>query len=177
MSTDRLRVMFQDEAGFGRINKPKRCWGPKGVRPVVPCQHIREYVYAYGAVSPSDGELFSLVLPKANTICMNIFLEKLSKEYPDDHILLILDNCGWHTSGVLSIPANIELCPLLPYTPELNPIEQIWDEIREKGFQNIISHTLNDVVDHLCDTIFSLQNDPLRIRSITHREWALLPQV
>jgi len=51
--------MFQDEAGFGRINKPKYCWCEKGVRPVVPCHHIREYRYAYGAVEPQTGSLFS----------------------------------------------------------------------------------------------------------------------
>ena len=61
---DKFRLMFQDEAGFGRINKPKLCWCGNGIRPVVPCQRIREYVYAYGAVSPVDGELFSLI-----TIC------------------------------------------------------------------------------------------------------------
>jgi putative transposase len=68
--------MFQDEAGFGRINKPKRCWCPRGMRPSVPCHHVREYRYLYGAVSPQDGELFTLVLPYANTVCMNVFLEE-----------------------------------------------------------------------------------------------------
>ena len=66
----KVRLMFQDEAAFGRINKPKYCWCYKGLRPVVPSQHIREYRYAYGAVDPIDGDSFFLVLPYANADCM-----------------------------------------------------------------------------------------------------------
>ena len=76
--------MFQDEAGFGRINKTKFCWCKKGGRPSVPCHHIREYRYAYGAVEPLTGESFFPVMPFCNTACMNVFLRELSKEYPDD---------------------------------------------------------------------------------------------
>lgn len=65
---------------------------------------------------------------------MNVFLRELSKAYPNDYILLVVDNAAWHSSGALQIPENIQLYPLLPYTPELNPIEMLWDEIREKGF-------------------------------------------
>ena len=71
-----VRLMFQDEAGFGRINKPKRCWCSKEMRPSVPCHHIREYRYAYGAVEPTTGKHFFLVLPRCDTICMNVFLEE-----------------------------------------------------------------------------------------------------
>lgn len=163
--------MFQDEAGFGRINKPKRCWCRKGIRPSVPCHHIREYRYLYGAVSPMDGELFSLVMPYANTDCMNVFLSELSKTYPEDHILLVLDNAAWHCSSTLVIPGNIELYPLLPYTPELNPIEMLWDEIREKGFRNEIFRSLEAVIDRLCVTVRTLCAEPGRIASITNRQW------
>jgi len=164
-------VMFQDEAGFGRINKPKRCWCPAGIRPCVPCHHIREYRYLYAAVSPADGALFSLVMPYSNTVCMNLFLKELSKAYPDEYILLIVDNAGWHHSASLVVPDNIQLYPLLPYTPELNPIEMLWDEIREKGFRNAIFATLEKVVDHLCGCVKNLIYDPERIMSITRRQW------
>lgn len=165
--------MFQDEAGFGRINKPKRCWCPAGIRPNVPCHHIREYRYLYGAVSPADGKLFSLVLPYTNTICMNVFLRELSKAYPKDYILLVVDNAAWHSSRTLQIPENIQLYPLLPYTPELNPIEMIWDEIREKGFRNEVFASLEKVVDRLCDCVRSLMRNASRIASITHRAWII----
>lgn len=162
--------MFQDEAGFGRINKPKRCWCRMGIRPTVPCRHIREYRYLYGAVSPLDGELFSLVLPYANTDCMNVFPDELSGAYPDDHILLLLDNAAWHCSSTMVVPGNIELYPLLPYTPELNPIEMIWDEVREKGFRNEIFRSLDAVIDRLCLTVKDLAEDNRCVASITHRK-------
>ena len=163
--------MFQDEAGFGRINKPKNCWCPKGVRPTVPCHHIREYRYAYGAVEPLTGDSFFLVMPYCNTDCMNIFLQKLSEAYPNDYILLPCDGASWHTSKGLIIPQNIELFKLPPATPEMNPIEQIWKEIRKIGFRNEIFQTLEKVIDRLSNTICSLTNDT--IKSITGREWIL----
>jgi len=102
---------------------------------------------------------------------MNIFLQELSKAYLDDYILLVVDNAGWHRSDGLIVPENIQLYPLLPYTPELNPIEQIWDEVREKGFRNELFTSLEKVVDRLCETIRSLLRDPRRVISITHRDW------
>ena len=99
--------MFQDEAEFGRINKPKYCWWEKGIRPSVPFHHIREYRYAYGAVEPVTGSSCFLVMPYCNSTCMNIFLEELSKQYPDDLILLCCDGAAWHKSNKLHIPENI----------------------------------------------------------------------
>lgn len=130
--------MFEDEAGFGRINKPKYCWCRKGVRPRVPCHHIRDYRYAYGAVEPLTGESFFLVLPYSNTACMSLFLEELSKEYPDDIIIIVCDGASWHRSQGLSVPENIHLIYLPPATPEMNPIGQIWSWIRRHGFKNEI---------------------------------------
>lgn len=164
-------LMFEDEAGFGRINKPKRCWCIKGIRPVVPCHRIREYVYSYGAVCPNDGEFFSLVLPYSNTECMNVFLRELSNEYADKNILLVADNATWHKSKKLDIPKNIELFALLPYTPELNPIEMIWDELREKFFRNELFQTLNNVVDRLCEGLLHISNDKNKVKSITGWGW------
>ena len=163
--------MFEDEAGFGRINKPKYCWCRKGIRPSVPCHHIREYRYAYGAVEPLTGESFFLVLPYSDTVCMNVFLEALSKEYPDDIIVLVLDGASWHRAGALSVPNNIRLVYLPPATPEMNPMEQIWTWLRSHGFKNEIFPTLGKVVDRLCDTIRSLSIST--VRSITGRDWIL----
>lgn len=163
--------MFQDEAGFGRINKPKNCWCEKGIRPTVPCHHIREYMYAFGAVDPTDGESCFLVLPYSNTVCMNLFLKVLSDAYAEDTILLCCDGAAWHRSVSLEIPENIELFFIPPYTPEMNPIEQIWKELRQIGFRNEIFATLNKVVDRLCDSINSLSKNT--IMSITGREWIL----
>ena len=163
--------MFQDEAGFGRINKPKYCWCPKGFRPSVPCHHIREYRYAYGAVDPISGDSCFLVMPKCNTVCMNVFLKELSATYPQDKIILCCDGASWHKSVTLQVPDNIQIIFIPPYTPEMNPIEQIWKEIRKMGFGNEIFSSLDKVVDRLCETIRSLTADI--IKSVTARSWIL----
>jgi len=163
--------MFEDEAGFGRINKPKYCWCFPGLRPTVPCHHIREYRYAYGAVEPLTGESLFLIMPNSDTVCMNVFLRKLSDDYPDDRIILVCDGASWHRAKTLKIPENIRLFFLPPATPEMNPIEQIWKEIRKRGFRNEIFRSLDKVIDRLCDSICSLSHDT--IKSITARKWIL----
>lgn len=161
--------MFQDEAGFGRINKPKYCWCKKGTRPLVPSHHIREYKYAYGAVEPKTGDSFFLILPNCNTECMNVFLYRLSEEYKEDIIILACDGASWHKSKGLEIPENIIIIHIPPYTPEMNPIEQIWKEIRKLGFKNEIFASLEKVIERLCETINLLTKGI--IKSITGREW------
>lgn len=168
---DDVMVMFEDEAGFGRINKPKRCLCPQGVRPVVPCLHVRQYRYAFGAVEPKRGRSHFLVLPRCDTKCMNYYLKDLAEQYPNSMILLILDGASWHRSKSLIVPSNIRLFYLPPATPEMNPIEQIWKEIRKRGFKNEIFKTLEKVIDRLCDTICSLSSDT--IKSIISRDWIL----
>ena len=143
----KVRIMFQDEAGFGRINKPKYCWCNKNIRPSVPCHHIREYSYAYGAVEPLTGEHFFLVMPYCDTNDMNVFMEELSEKYKEDIILLVCDGAIWHKSKGLEIPDNIRITHIPPYTPEMNPIEQIWKQIRSMGFKNEVFNTLNDVME------------------------------
>lgn len=170
-TSSKVRLMFQDEAGFGRINKPTYCWCFPGLRPSVPCHHIREYRYAYGAVEPLTGESCFLILPYSNTDCMNLFLHELSNKYPDDRIILVCDGAAWHKSNALVIPHNIRMIFLPPATPEMNPIEQIWKEIRKLGFKNEAFQTLEKVVDRLCDIICSLTERT--IQSITGREWIL----
>ena len=163
--------MFQDEAGFGRINKPKYCWCERGVRPSVPCHHIREYRYAYGAVEPLTGESRFLIMPYCNTECMNLFLKELSEQYLEDMILLCCDGAAWHKSKTLQVPENIVLFFILPYTPEMNPIEQIWKEIRKRGFKNELFSTLANVIARLCETICSLSVEV--VKSITGRDWII----
>ena len=119
----------------------------------MPCHHIREYRYAYGAVEPVTGEHFFLVLPRCDTICMNVFLEELSKTYSEDHILLVCDGAGWHRSKGLKVPRNITLLRIPPYTPEMNPIEQIWKQLRSMGFKNEVFKTLKAVFKIFCKRV------------------------
>ena len=108
-------------------------------------------------------------MPWCNTQCMNIFLEKLVEQYPDDELFLVCDGAAWHKSKTLTIPPNITLLNIPPYTPEMNPIEQIWRELRTQGFRNEVFQTLEKVVDRLCETINNLSKKT--VQSITLREW------
>jgi len=162
--------MFQDEAGFGRISTLASCWVPEGVRAIVPSHKVREFEYIYGAVDPVDGEGFFMTFPKCNTDCIRIFLEELSKRYPDDLIILIMDNAVWHKSKALELPGNIECLFIPPYTPEMNPIEQIWKELR-KGFANKVFPSLKAVSKKLASAVEKLTAET--IKSITGRDWIL----
>ncbi|MCT4636025.1 MAG: transposase [Rickettsiales bacterium] len=127
-----LKVMFQDEARFGRINDPKRCWCRAKFRAKIGKQIVREYVYAYGDFCPSDGAADFLILPYIDAKNMNVFLSELSVRYPNELILLICDKAPCHSSGVLEVPNNIKLLHLSAYCPQLNPSENMWEEMREK---------------------------------------------
>ena len=84
---------------------------------------------------------------------------------------MVCDGAAWHKAKALIVPENIRLVFIPPYTPEMNPIEQIWKEIRKRGFKNEIFQTLNKVVDRLCSTICSIS--PETIISITARNWVV----
>lgn len=124
--------MFEDEGRFGRISDPRRCWAPKGIRPDAPSQFVREYTYAFAAVSPLDGALDSLILPHVNAEAMSLFLAEVASRHPDEHILMFMDRAGWHRAKDLIVPRNMRLGWLPPYSPQCNPVEHLWDEIREK---------------------------------------------
>ena len=161
--------MFQDEAIFGRIGKLYKCWAFNGFRPTVLQQKVREYQYLFGTIEPLTGSSCFRIYSHCDTVIMNHYLQELSREFKDDYILLVCDNAAWHKSKGLIVPDNIELIHIPPYTPEMNPIEQIWDELREKHFANHTFNTLKQVVDRLCVAVQSLANNT--ILCITKRNW------
>jgi transposase len=168
-----FRLMFQDEARFGRINDPRRCWAPKGFRPEVGMQIVREYTYAFGAVSPHDGTLDSLVMPVVNAEAMSIFLEEVARRHPEEFILMFLDGAGWHRANDLAVPGNMRLEALSPYRPRLNPVEHSWDEIREKWFANEVFDSLDAVEDRLVEALVALENDRDLVASTTGFDWII----
>lgn len=133
----------------------------------------RQYIYAFGAVSPQDGALDTLVLPQVDTPCMQLFLDEVAQRHADDNIVMVLDGAGWHTSNDLRAPANMQLLFLPPYSPELNPVEHLWDELREKHFHNRVFDSLDAVEDHLVVSLHELELDQPRIRSITAWQWII----
>ena len=91
-----VKLMFQDEARFGRISDVRRCWAPFPVRPLCQAMLTHEYTYAYGAVDVVTGELDSLILPHVNTDCTQIFLDEVAARHAEHHIIMVLDGAGWH---------------------------------------------------------------------------------
>ena len=164
--------MFQDEARFGRINSPHKCW-VKGRRPAVYCQIVREYTYVYAAVCPFDGTLDSLVLPCVDSAAMSIFLYEIGKRHSDKIILMFMDQAGWHRANDLKIPKNIKLIWLPACSPELNPTEHLWDELREKWFHNITFDSLSAVEDRLVDGLLDLENNKDLVQSLTGFKWII----
>lgn len=120
-----VRLLFQDEARFGRISDQRRCWAPLPLRPIIGHQIVRQFVYGLAAVSPLDGELCSLVLPWVDTEAMSLFLAHTAARFPHQYCLLLLDGAGWHRALALRVPPNMQLLPLPPYSPELNPVEHL----------------------------------------------------
>lgn len=166
-----LRVMLSDEARFGRINDPRRCWAPKGVRPTVKKQIIREYTYAYAAVSPLDGTSDFLILPTMGVESVNLFLAEVAARHADELILMIYDNAPSHHAHALRVPQNMITASLPPYSPELNPVENIWEEIREKSFPNLSFDSMDQLEDNLVDALLRLENDPDTVKSIAGFQW------
>jgi transposase len=164
-----VRLMFGDEASFGRISEPTACWVPQGFRAIVYCQQIRQYKTAFGAVSPADGQRLFMVFDKCNTEVMNTFLKALAKKFPDDIIILCVDNASWHKSKDLVVPENIRLFYLPPRTPEMNPIEIVWREIRARGFRNELFPDIDAVVKRFFEVTRRLTRK--QITSITLWNW------
>ena len=166
---NKIRLMFSDESIFGRITNIRGCWCPLGMRPNVSSLKIREYIYTFGAIDPIYGNSSFIIAGDCNTAWTNVFLDTLSKQFPDDYILLCEDRASWHKSKDLIIPDNIEIFFIPPATPEMNPIEQIWNEIKQKEFNNRFFDTLEKVIDQLCISTNSLSKKI--VKSITGRDW------
>lgn len=159
---------MQDEARFGRITQPTRCWAPEEMRPCVPSQIVREAIYAFAAIDPKTGNMASTILPTANTEMMNIFLKQVSQEFTTYFIVMQVDGAGWHRSDSLEIPENIRLIFQPPYSPETNPVEHIWKELREKHFANRMFSSLDELQEHLCSALSDLLSKADLISSITY---------
>jgi hypothetical protein len=138
------------------------------MRPQAPRQVIRTYLYVFTAVCAALGRMTSLILPWANTEMMNIFLKQVAQDFSDYFILMLVDQATWHTSEKLAVPENIRLIKLPPRSPELNPAEHIWEELREKHFANKALQDLDEVEDNLCLGLNELARNPEKLRSMTN---------
>ena len=166
-----MRLLFQDEGRFGLLGTPRRCWAPRGSRPVVGARLERKYLYAFSAVSPHDGVLDSLVLPWVSAQTMSLFLAEVAQRHAQQFIVMVMDQAGWHLAGELQVPQNMRLLFLPPYSPELNPAEHLWESLREDCFANHVFADLDAVERALTQGLADLEADPARTRSMTGFRW------
>jgi putative transposase len=157
----------------GQKNKITRRWARRGTRPRAPRDQRTKSAYIFGAICPREGKGAGLVLPFCNTAAMTLHLEEISRAVaPGAHAVVILDQAGWHTTAKLDLPDNITLLPLPSRSPELNPVENVWQFMRDNWLSNRIFKSYDDIVDHSCDAWNKLIDQPWRIMSIGIREWA-----
>ena len=164
-------MAFEDEAGFGRILDLSDCWAPAKMRPTVPNERHREFRTPYGIVIPETGEYFFEVYDKNNHEIFSDYLQKVSKKFPDYYLVICCDRAGWHTTTKLKVPKNISLFFIPSHTPEMNPIEQVWKEIRKCGFKNVMFKSLAELFKKFWEVVDSLEKSV--IMNITSRDWVI----
>ena len=124
-------------------------------------------------LSPTVTDMDSLILPNVNGECMQVFLDEVAARHLNDRIIMALDGAGWHKNGPLMIPDNIRLLSLPRYSPELNPVEHIWDDLRKKEFHNRVFDSIDSLEDHLEKVLCDMEYDHNRIRSIVVWPWII----
>ena len=160
-----VRTFVMDEARLGQQGTLTRVWARTGSRPTAVRQTKYEWVYLYAAVEPASGESAALVAPNVNTGTMNAFLKILDAErQADEHFVLIMDQAGWHKSRELHLPEGITVLLLPPYSPELNPVENLWHYLRSHYLSNRVYADYDALLDAGTDAYRTLT--PALIRSV-----------
>ena len=131
------------------------------------------WAYIFGAICPKKGKGAGLVLPYCDTAAMQEHLAEISNAVDAGaHAVLILDQAGWHVTPKLKVPDNITLMFLPPRSPELNPVENLWQFMRDNWLSNRIFKDYDDIVEHCCAAWNKLIDQPWKIMSIGLRDWA-----
>ena len=168
-----LELWFQDEARVGQKNKITRRWAERGTRPFALKDQRTASAYIFGAICPALGKATGLVLPFCNTEAMELHLQEIALAVqPGAHAVLFVDQAGWHVTAKLNLPENMTLVPLPSKSPELNPVENIWQYMRDNWLSNRIFKSYDDIVDHCCFNWNKLVERPWLITSIGMRGWA-----
>lgn len=150
-----------------------RLWAIKGTRPRAVRQQQFKYTYLFGAVCPQRGVGIGLLLPYANTETMQIHLEHISAQIPEgQHAVIVLDRAGWHTTKKLAMFPNLSLLPLPAASPELNPCEQIWKQLRRTHLSNRCFKNDEDLLEACSEAWNEFIDQPKTVSSLTSRKWA-----
>lgn len=168
-----IEIWWQDEARVGQKNGITCCWARRGTRSSAPKDQRTKSAYIYSAICPDEGKVAGLVLPRCNTEGMTLHLAEIAATVaPGAHTVLLLDQARWHGSDALIVPLNITLMLLPSKCPELNPVENIWQFMRDNWLSNRIFQSYDDILDHCCFAWNRLIDQPWRIMSIGRRKWA-----
>ena len=168
-----IEVWFQDEARVGQQGTLTRVRARRGTRPRAPRDRRYAWAYLFGAVCPERAVGAALVLPYADTEATGLHLAEIGRRgRPGAHAVVVLDGAGWHASGGLAVPENLTLLPLPRYTPELNPVENVWEYLRQNKLGLRVWPDYDAIVATCCEAWNWLVAAPDRLASITRREWA-----
>ena len=168
-----IELWWQDEARIGQKNKLTRRWARRGTRPRAPRDQRTEWAYIFGAICPAKGKGAGLVMPWCDTDAMAAHLIEISAAVdPGAQAVLIVDQAGWHLTPKLAIPDNITVLALPPRSPELNPVENVWQFMRDNWLSNRIFKSYEDIVALCCQAWNNLIDQPWKIMSLGMRKWA-----
>src|SRR3954453_909399 len=166
-------VWFQDEARVGQQGTLTRVRARRGTRPRAPRDRRYAWAYLFGAVCPERAIGAALVLPYADTAATGLPRAEIGRHVaPGAHGVVVLDGAGWHGGGDLAVPENLSLLPLPRYSPELNPVENVWEYLRQNKLGLRVWPDYEAIVATCCEAWNWLVAAPDRLASITRREWA-----
>ena len=172
--TTPIEIWFQDEARIGQKNGQVYQWAKKGSRPRQPKDQRYASCYIFGAVCAARDKGIALIMPHADSQAMQCHLDEISKCVAlGAHGVVTMDGAGWHRAHDLNIPDNLSILIIPPYSPELNPVENIWQFLRQNYLSNRVFETYEAIVDACCEAWNKLRNETNRINSIASRDWVV----
>ena len=166
-----VKIFFQDEGRFGRMTDLYKCWCPKGIRPVLKRALEREFTYVYSAIEPATGDNFSLILPEVNNNSMSLYLSELSAYYSEYRIIMIMDSASFHGDATANNLENISIIHLPAYSPELNPVEHLWEYLRENYFGNRYWKTIEELEIYLAAIMTDIHKEKIVLKSLSNFSW------
>ena len=170
---EEVDIWFQDEARFGQQNTTTRVWAKKGSRPRAVQQQQFEYAYLFGAVCPSSGATEALISPSVNKEVMSLHLQQISQRTkPGRHALVVMDGAGWHQEALSQPFSNLSIIKIPPYSPELNPMEQVWSWLRQHHLANRCFKGYEDIVETCSRAWNDFISESSRVISMCTRQWA-----
>jgi transposase len=146
-----VKVFAQDESRVGLLPIVRRRITACGVQPLATVTHTFDSFYLYGAVEPTTGASFCLELPHLNTAMFQVWVDGFAAAFPASFNIVVLDNGAFHKAKTLCWPANTVPVFLPPYCPELNPMERLWRDLKDK-----LADRLATTLDELSDTVCAL---------------------